>query len=208
MKIAGPILFLAAVCTQMCLSAASAQQLHERFALRPAQVVLAMEGLKLPTHGVQVRLAAPVTSSSSDTKLEIKSVAVLSPREMRLRISCGDRSECLPFFALATYTEPIDTASFPMKFDDKAAGTEQSVPPTKLVVDFTASAPVQFTATTLLRSGSPATLALDSDKVHVRIDVVCLESGAAGDKVRVTTRDHKLVYLAQIVTPKLLKGTF
>jgi hypothetical protein len=197
------MLRLAAACAFLCAGAASPQQGNARFALRPAQVELAMERIQLPTRRVQVKLAAAVTSSSADTRLEIKSVTLISPREMRLRIVCSDVSECLPFFALATYPESIDTAKLPLQLADKAAGVEQAVHDAKKVETSASAA-----STPVMRSGSPATLDLDSNKVHVSIAVVCLESGAAGDKVRVATRDHKLVYVAEVVNSKLLKGTF
>lgn len=207
MKIAG-LMCLAAAC--MCMRAASAQQLGTRFNLRPAQVELAMERAQLPTQGVQVKLAAAVTSPSAETRLEVKSVAMLGPRDMRLRISCSDTSQCLPFFAIASYPEAINVATLPVKLDNKPVGSEQPVIAGKQAVSAVAgaSASDRPTGSPAMRNGSAATLNLDSNKVHVSIDVVCLESGAPGEKIRVTTRDRKLVYVAEVVTSKLLKGTF
>ena len=58
-----------------------------------------------------------------------------------------------------------------------------------------------------LRSGSSATLEIEQDKIHIRLAVISLQDGAIGDKVRVTSRDHKQVYMAEIIAPTLLKGT-
>jgi len=197
----GRTLWLAASCASMCMAAASAQQPGPRFALRPEQIELAMERAQMPMRGVQVKLAAPVTSSSANAKLEIRSVAMVSPRELRLRIGCSELTECLPFFAVATYPEAIGRAALPVKLDEKSAGSEQPAHDLKKASASSGSA-------ALMRSGSPATLDLDSNKVHVRIEVVCLENGAAGEKVRVATRDRKLTYVAEVVTSTLLKGTF
>ena len=71
----------------------------------------------------------------------------------------------------------------------------------------TANKGVASSEAPVLRSGSPATLDFDEERVHVRVQVICLESGATGDKIRVTTRDHKQIYVAEIVAPRALKGT-
>jgi len=57
-----------------------------------------------------------------------------------------------------------------------------------------------------VRSGSPATLMLDSDRVHIRLSVICLENGAPGQRIRVTGKDHRLVFTAQVIDGSLLKG--
>ena len=69
------------------------------------------------------------------------------------------------------------------------------------------NSPADTPAAIALRSGSPATLEIEGDRLHIRMDVICLENGVIGDKVRVSSRDHKQVYTAQIITPALLKGT-
>lgn len=203
-----PWLAAAGICAwNLLLPIAVAQNVHPRFLLNTAQIISAMEGRQLPTQGVQVRLAAPITSVSASPQLEIQSVALLNPHEMRLRMNCRDRSECLAFFAFATYPEAINPARISVKLDQKPAGADASLPAAKPV----AAAPAKSNAPAgdpIIRSGAPATLDFDGDRLHVRIEVICLEAGIAGDKIRVTTRDHKQVYVAEILTPTLLKGTF
>jgi hypothetical protein len=47
---------------------------------------------------------------------------------------------------------------------------------------------------------------LDSDRVHIRLSVICLESGVPGQTIRVTGKDRKLVYRAEVIDGSLLKG--
>jgi hypothetical protein len=48
---------------------------------------------------------------------------------------------------------------------------------------------------------------IEGDRLHIRLQVVCLQGGAAGDKVRVSTPDHTQKFTAEILGPTLLKGS-
>lgn len=209
------VLWLAAGCVCvwiLAISVAVGQQVRPRFLLTPSQIVSAMENRQLPTRGVKVSLAAPITSVVANPQLEVQAVALLSSREMRLRMTCRDRSECLSFFAIATFPEEVNATALKLKPDSAPAGVVQRASFAKPVAEaFVSSATVKSVSQgqqPILHSGSPATLDFDGERVHVRVEVICLESGAAGDKIRVTTRDHRQVYVAEIVTSILLKGTF
>jgi hypothetical protein len=58
----------------------------------------------------------------------------------------------------------------------------------------------------VIRNGSPAMLQLDGAHVHIRIPVICLESGAAGQTIRATDKDRRRTYAAQVVDNGLLQG--
>lgn len=192
-------LWLAAVGLGVFLLAASvghAQSARARYPMTPSEIVSAMQGRQLPTSGVEVRLAAPITAASANPALEIQSIALLGPREMRLRIACRDRSACLPFFAIARFPAQVNSTLLPVKVERQPGSTA-----------LTSATQSETAAPPILHSGSPASLYFDGDRVHVRLEVICLEAGALGDKVRVTTRDRKQVFVAEIVNPTLLKGT-
>lgn len=186
--------------SMLALPLALAQAIPPRPVLTAAQVIAAMQDRQLPTDGVEVRLAADITSAVTRPALEIQSMVPLNAHEVRLRITCRDRSECLPFFAVATYSQAIDPTA--LEHDSKLrAAAATSVASTTT----TPIAPVLTPVT--MRIGSPATLDFDEARVHVRVDVICLENGASGDRIRVTTRDHKQIYVAEILSPGNLKGT-
>lgn len=186
--------------------AAKADEARHRAPVMPAEIVKTMEERQMPTRGVQVRLAAAITAAVQKPRLEIETVMPVSPRELRMRMACSDRSQCLPFFAIATYPEDVNPATLAIK-PEHLVSVGDHPEPAAHAPSVSSGAAGQGVAP-MLRSGSPATLGFDAERVHVRIAVICLESGGAGDKIRVTTRDRKQVYVAEIVAPTLLKGTF
>lgn len=192
-------------------SLANAQDVPARSLLTTPQIVAAMQDRRVPTQGVQIRLAVPITSTVVHPTLEIQAIAPLNQHDVRMRVACRDRSECLPFFAIASYAEAIDLTAFGIKPGHQSAPPAQPSPATKIDAQTSAPPPsyqpLNQAQPSLLRSGSPATLDFDGDRVHVRVAVICLQSGTTGDTIRVTTRDHKQIYLAEIVAPNALKGT-
>lgn len=204
-------LLAASIC--LCGSASSlaiAQGVHGRFPLSTTQIVNAMQERQMMTEGVQLSLSVPITTIAANPLLEIRDIAPVNAHEFRLRIACRDRSECLPFFAIATYPEATGTSASHAKADQQPVPA-RSLPAARAVAEVpvasTAIKATNSSETPLLRSGSPATLDFDGERVHVRVEVICLESGATGDKIRVATRDHKQIYVAEIVAPRALKGT-
>jgi hypothetical protein len=106
---------------------------------------------------------------------------------MRVRLDCAKREDCLPFYVAIHWSEG-GVAALP------ALGTPPVHPraePTSYVV----------------RAGASVVLMLDGDHIHIRIPVVCLENGAAGQTIRVSSKDHRLTYTAQVVDGNVLKGS-
>jgi hypothetical protein len=58
----------------------------------------------------------------------------------------------------------------------------------------------------VIRGGDRAILVLETSDSRLSFPVICLESGAPGQKIRVISSDHKRSYDAEIVAPGLLKG--
>jgi hypothetical protein len=205
---------LAAACLFGCAIAvniAPAQEARPRFPVGPADVITAMQRRQLPTQDVKVSIAMPITVRSANAQLEVQSVALVDSHEIRLRMSCHDRRDCLPFFATATYPEVVDEKALPVKHEQAAAAipaAEEHLPHSSAAVSEVKSTEHEAAvAAPILKAGSAATLDIEGDRIHIQLDVICLAAGAAGDKIRVTTRDHKQVYVAQIATPTLLKGS-
>jgi len=103
-------------------------------------------------------------------------------------MECKNQGECLPFFVGLRVNQGDATQA--SGGSSQAYSTAPSLPSRAFVV----------------RSGSPATLLLDSDRVHIRLSVICLQNGAPGQMIRVTGKDRKLVFTAQVIDGNLLKG--
>jgi hypothetical protein len=183
----------------------SAQAVSNRFAIEASQVTRAMEVASLPVDGVDVKMAAPFTSSIANAQVKVESVSAIGAHAVRMRLSCIDRAQCLPFFAVATFSDAIDATKLHGVKTSQIVGRQSST------IANQADAKVKSAAandTVSVRSGAPATLELDEDRIHIRLEVICLQGGAPGSRVRASSLDHKQIYVAQVVSPTLLKGEF
>jgi hypothetical protein len=184
------------------------------FPVTSSQIISAMQGRQLPTQGARIRIAAPITASLENPQLDIQAITLVSPREIRMRMGCRNRAVCPSFFALASYPQVINAATLPARLESTTptsqtlTNSKHESPPVAPSNAAPELKPANAAAQEpTLRIGSPVMLQIDSDRVHILIEVICLENGSTGDKIRVTTRDHKQSYVARIVTPTLLKGS-
>lgn len=175
----------------LILGSVFAQAQTARTAITTTEVTAAMAERDLPVDGLQLKLAAQITATVANPQLEIQTVLMVNPHEARIRLACRNHSECLPFFATAAWPNRVEPIVLPTDLDRHSAGK----PVTKAADAMT------------VRAGNAATLIIDGNRTHIRLEVICLQGGATGDKVRVTTRDHKVAYVAEIVNPTLLKGS-
>ncbi|MGI4828082.1 MAG: hypothetical protein ACRYFU_07830 [Janthinobacterium lividum] len=185
-------------------------QVLARFPVKPEQVQLAMQELDWPMRGVQVRLAAAVTATVANPTLEIASVTPSAAgHEALLRMACQIHTECLPFFASAVWPleAPMPNLLTKPESKDRSVISSQSAGiaaapelPTRNALMPNTSVP------SVIRPGSSATLLLEGGRVHIQLHVVFAQSGHVGDTVRVTTPDRKQVFVAEVLTPELLRG--
>jgi len=175
-------------------------QLQDRFALTAGQVARALSGSGMQTTDQQVSFLARVVATEPDPALDILSVEPLgkeqlaqhSPARSWVKLGCHLPGECLPFYAIVSWSEttahPATTTSSPspvtrnMMFDPKSEIT--------------------------MRAGTHATLVMDDDRSHIQVAVISLENGMAGQRIRVSSPDHKQVYFGEVVNARLLRGSF
>jgi hypothetical protein len=177
-------------------ASALSQAPAKRFPITSGAIIAAMEQRQLPVNGVQVRLAAPITASVAEPALDIHSLMPGDKHSAQLLVGCRNSAECLPFYVSVSWPVEVDVATL---HNSLVHETENGRDAAVRAVPAEASA---------LRAGSPATLLLDGDRVHVTLRVVCLESAEPGEKVRVTTPDRRQQYVASVIAPGVLKGTF
>ena len=136
----------------------------------------------------QVSLLADVVASTSSPTLTVRSIKPWGNRRMMARLACESTDQCLPFLVSLEMAPGVDPKSVQMSVPAVA-----SPPPASLK---------RFA----VKGGTSATLLLDSQRVHVRLSVICLESGALGQTIRVTDKDHRMVFHAQVIDAGLLQG--
>ncbi|WP_128911451.1 hypothetical protein [Granulicella sibirica] len=172
----------------------------------------AMQEKHLPLDGAQVRLAVAMSASVATPLLEVKAVSMTTPYRAQLKIVCRNPVECLPFYVAVSWPEDAPQPRIPADVLQQSRASKGSLG--KVLTESNRDHPsnersgIEISQSGVaLKPGAPATLVMDDERVHIRMKVVCLQGGAAGDKVRVSTVDHKQAYVGEVVSPTLLKGS-
>jgi hypothetical protein len=175
----------------MVLAAAAlpAAAANTRAAISTAQVAAAISSAGIKVSADQVTLLADVAAATPAPTLMVESMERWGDHRTKVRMSCAN-AECVPFYVAVQWEQAEPAAA---AFGGRAATTAVLAKPAPGAV--------------VLRAGATATLLLESDHVHIRIPVVCLESGAIGQTIRVATADHRQTFMAQVGDPALVKGT-
>jgi hypothetical protein len=160
-----------------------------RAVITTEQVAAAMANAGMDVSPKQVTLLTDVVAATSDPALKIQSMEPWGDHRMMVRLNCAHSEQCLPFFVAVRFKQGNELRPV-------AADVTQ---PSPAIFQQKRSLPV-------IRAGSPATLLLEGNHVHIRVAVVCLENGAAGQSIRVTSKDHKQIYTAEVVDGTLLRG--
>jgi hypothetical protein len=150
------------------------------------QVAAAMSGAGMKVSADQVMLLTDVVASTSTPALRVESMERWGTDRMRVRLDCAKREDCLPFYVAIHWSEA-----------GVASLAAPSAPPAHSKAD-----PSSY----VVRAGASVVLMLEGDHIHIRIPVVCLENGAAGQTIRVSSKDHRLTYTAEVVDGNVLKG--
>lgn len=179
-------------CALLVLTAVPAFAASRRFPIRTELIASALTGIGIQVLPEQVTLMTDVVATTSAPRLSIRSMEKSSDRGIIVRLECAMPEECLPFFVSI---HPED-GNGDQQSSSKPSASLQSVPAFN-----------SRSKTFAVRSGSPATLLIDSDHVHIRVSVICLENGATGQRIRVTSTDHRQTYTAEVIDGTLLKGT-
>jgi hypothetical protein len=180
-SLAIPILAAAAA-----LSAAAAPV---RDAITATQVADAISEAGTKVSARQVTLLTDVVSTDSAPILKVQSMEPWGNHQIKVRMSCARREECLPFF-VAVRDNDQNLLQL-VSEDSRGSSTTRSKPDPKSFV---------------VRSGTPVTLLIDGERIHIKLSVICLENGAPGQTIRAASIDHKQTYVAEVVDGTLLRG--
>jgi len=185
--------------------AGGAQSLSQRRFVLTAQQVsealthrLADRGIKI--NADEVSLAAKVVATEDNPVLDILADDPMAEQmsegrmedRSRVKLSCHVAATCLPFYAIVRWPTGMDKSA------DHALNVpslvERTVPKTVPAIT--------------MRAGAHATLMMDDDRAQIQVSVISLESGSVGHRIHVASPDHKQLYVAEIVSATVLKGSF
>ena len=174
----------------MALPAAAATG---RDAITPEQIAAAISGAGVTISAKQVTLLTEVVARTSAPVLRVQSMEPLDGHRMKVRLDCTNIAECVPFYVTIHGNDESPVQPSPIT-------PVQGRTPARI-------APVKTEASALvLRAGSPATLLLEGDHMHIQLPVVCLENGAIGQTIRVASKDRRQTYTAQVFDGGTVRG--
>ena len=139
---------------------------------------------KLPE---QVTFLTEVVATSPAPALKLRSVEKIGSERLSARIECISSDECLPFFVAIQTVQGSEQQIAAISARYSPAGTTSR-------------------AAAVVRAGTIVNLFLDGEHLHIRIPVVCLESGAPGQSIRVQDKSKRLVFTAQVVDGSAVRG--
>jgi hypothetical protein len=159
---------------------------------------LSVNGVKI--EGQQVSLLAKVVATEPNPMLDVVSVVRLGDRSSNqpsgirslVKLACHLPGVCVPFYAIVSWPDGSVGNMAGLLNASDAAGKDALKP----------------SAAFTIRAGAHATMVLDDDRAHIQVAVISLENGVAGHKIRVASPDHKQIYVAEVVSANLLKGSF
>lgn len=151
--------------------------------------VLRAAGMDVTTQ--QISVPAAVVATSRYPVLKVGAIEAWRDHQIRVRVECSNPAECLPFFIAVL--DSNGQHAFPNSagalnaFEVPAASQSRVVP-------------------FVVRPGSAATLLLGGEHIRIQLPVICLQNGRLGQTIRVSSKDRRQTFSAEIVGPAVLKG--
>jgi len=140
----------------------------------------------------QVTLLTDVTAASSSPSLKVESIQPWGDHRMKVRIDCESGQECMPFFVAVRCAQQLAAEPGTAAMNHSPAATAPARIDPKSI---------------LMHAGAPATLFLEGGRVHIRLAVVCLENGALGQTIKVSSKDHRQTYVGKVVDGEVLRAS-
>lgn len=162
-----------------------------RYAISANRVAEALVASGVPVTTEHVRLLSAVSARDRDPSLRVIKVMKWSDNSFKAELRCRDQGACLPFYVLLTGNHEADTLNPAAHGGSERQGLADFLAPGKPA---------------LLRDGDPATLIFENSALRITLPVICLQSGNRGETIRVTSKDRKRFFKAQIIAPGLLKA--
>jgi Chaperone for flagella basal body P-ring formation len=176
---------LAAVMFLAVMPVARSQTSVVRSAALAHSVADAMELTGTAVNPDQIEFLSGASHIKEGAEVRVLNVSNRTDGVLKVELRCQDNHECLPFYVLVHGLDRVNL-----------------VLPEKRAQPLTAAKVPQ----NLIRGGDHATLILEGRDSRISMPVICLQSGARGQTIRVASTDRKQVFDAEIVATGMLKG--
>jgi len=185
-KLAGVVLLLVPL-------AAPATEATPRFAISTRQVMDALTTAGLNASPAQVEFLSAVSTASEDAQLHVVSMVNQAGGSAIVKLRCQDNHQCLPFYVSLRAPKARIVKSGAGGTGLQLASDQEPIGPPTLP--------------RVMRGGDSAILILESKDFRIRIPVVCLQDGTQGQRIRVTSKDHRRFFEGEVVGTGMLKGS-
>jgi hypothetical protein len=159
--------------------------------IAPEQVAGVLRAAGMNVTPQQISLPAAVVATSRNPVLKVGGIEAWRDHQIRVRVECTHPAECLPF--VIAVLDSHDQQVIPT-----SAGALNAFEMT--AASHPAAAPL------IVRAGSPANLLLVGEHIRIQLPVICLQSGRLGQTIRVTSKDRRQTFSAEVARPSALKG--
>jgi hypothetical protein len=149
------------------------------------KIVEALASAGISVLQIQIEILSGAASLRESARVRMVKMTQASPGTIRVKLRCQDNRECLPFYVLVHGVEGLEARALGL-------GVMPAVLPR----------PPQ----NVVRGGDHAILILETSDSRLSFPVICLQNGARGQTVRVTSTDHARFYEAEVVAAGLLRG--
>jgi hypothetical protein len=178
------------VCSILVLVAAMPAAMSQIGVVRTAasvqRVAGAMASAGIAVNPNQIELLSGTNSTRESASVRVVSVSNGTGGIVKVKLRCQDNLDCLPFYVLVHGVDEAKMGSAQVRaLSGVVAGSPQSI----------------------IRGGDRATLVLESPDSRMTLPVICLQSGVRGQRIRVTSPDHRQFYDAEVVATGILKGS-
>jgi hypothetical protein len=135
----------------------------------------------------QVKMLSTIPVREVHPLLEAMKIETLSADASRVLMRCEVRTECIPFYVIVNGLDPNQQLSGNTKVARPSSQTAALGAP-------------------MVKKGGAATLEITAPEMVITVPVICLQSGWQGERIKVELADHSRTYLAEIVSPGLLRS--
>jgi hypothetical protein len=156
----------------------------------PQRVADAISAAGAPISPEQVEFLDRVRATS-EAKFVVTGAENQNRDAVTVRLRCQSSRECVPFYVLVHGANVARSLGY--------GGAK--------VPAMSSAGPAGAEKLRVVKGGDRATLILEGTAMRIVMPVICLQNGARGQTIRVSSRDHKKTYLAEVVETGLLKGT-
>ena len=158
--------------------------------ITPPVVVSALQRMGLSVSASQLELPLQLRSRTEAPYLRATSAEVIPDGRLRLRMTCQEVADCLPFLVLVRV--PASTAL-------------QTV--SSFHSDLPAAVSLLTYAGPLIRAGEHTLLIMEDQRMRIVFPAVSIDSGAMGAEIRVSSLDRKQVFKGVVIDSSTVRAS-